>query len=339
MLSKEFHNIKISVVIPVYNVEKYVGRCLQSVVDQRIFKQLDIVVVNDGSTDSSLAICQSFAKQYNNIKVISQENSGLAAARITGLDYCQEDYITFIDSDDFIEDDCMEILLNLILSYNADIAQINYYAYFEDRQKVKTTSDTSTKVFNNFEDSLHDLLIPENYLRYGVCGSLFKKEILKQTYFREKDHINEDIFFKIKALKAAKTVVVDNSAHKYAYVQRGNSLMRSPFSEKKLHILEIYQDLLTMDLTTRERQLIEVKLILSKIELAEQMNDKARNNQHLAKVKQQLMTDIKNFNVSEYKAILDRRTLTKIYLGKISPALYRKAVKLYMTIKHKFNKL
>lgn len=339
MLNKTFQNLKISIVIPVYNVENYVERCLQSVVNQTIFKQLDIVVVNDGSTDSSLNICRSFAKRYNNIEIISQENSGIAAARMTGLKYCQGDYIHFIDSDDFIENDCLESLLNLLLDYNADIAQINYYAYFENGQKIKSTSNTSKKVFNNIEESLYDVLIQENYLRYAVWGTLYRKNIFDHAYFRKKDYIGEDAFFKIKALKAAKTVVVDNSAHKYAYVQRDNSLMHSPFSEKKLDILEVYQDLLTMDLTTRERQLIEVKLILSKIELAEQMNDEARNNQHLAKVKQQLMIDIKNFNVSEYKAILDRRTLTKIYLGKISPALYRKAVKLYMTIKHKFNKL
>ena len=94
--------VKVSVIIPVYNVEKYLGECLESIIDQSL-EDIEIVCVNDGSTDNSLSILESYAELDNRIKIISQENHGLAAARNTGLKNINGDYVYFIDSDDFLE--------------------------------------------------------------------------------------------------------------------------------------------------------------------------------------------------------------------------------------------
>lgn len=114
----------ITLVIPIYNIENYLGRCLDSVINQT-YKDLEIILVNDGSTDNSLEICESYAKEDSRIKIINKNNGGLSSARNVGLDACKGDYVTFIDSDDWVSLDYIEILYKNIIDNNADISIIN----------------------------------------------------------------------------------------------------------------------------------------------------------------------------------------------------------------------
>ena len=111
----------ISVIIPIYNVEKYLCRCLDSIISQS-YKDLEIILVDDGSPDNSPSICDSYARNDNRIKVIHKTNGGLSAARNTGLKYAMGDFISFIDSDDYIEPKMYEILFNLITKFDSDIS-------------------------------------------------------------------------------------------------------------------------------------------------------------------------------------------------------------------------
>ena len=119
----EKNNFLISVIVPVYNVEKYINRCIDSILSQT-YGYLEIILVDDGSKDSSGIICDAYKKIDSRIKVIHKENGGLSSSRNIGLDLCKGDYICFIDSDDWIAADTIEHLLLMITKYDGDCAQI-----------------------------------------------------------------------------------------------------------------------------------------------------------------------------------------------------------------------
>ena len=121
----------ISVIIPVYNVEKYINRCVDSVIHQS-YTNLEIILVDDGSPDNCPTICDNYSKQDSRIKVIHKKNGGLSDARNVGIEHSKGKYITFIDSDDYISNDYVEILYKLITKYNSKIAVADNYIFYED---------------------------------------------------------------------------------------------------------------------------------------------------------------------------------------------------------------
>lgn len=110
----------ISIIVPVYKVEKYLDKCVESIVEQT-YKNLEIILVDDGSPDNCPAMCDEWAKKDSRIKVIHKKNGGLSSARNAGLDGCTGDYIYFLDSDDYIADNCIEMLFNAIVSDGSDM--------------------------------------------------------------------------------------------------------------------------------------------------------------------------------------------------------------------------
>ena len=121
---------QITVILPVYNVEKYLKQCLDSIVNQT-FKDFECLCVNDGSTDNSLSILQEYAQKDKRFKIITQKNGGTSVARNTGIKHTNTKYLTFIDSDDWITENYLEILYNKIEETNADIVRASYKFYFE----------------------------------------------------------------------------------------------------------------------------------------------------------------------------------------------------------------
>ena len=137
---------KISVIVPIYNVEQYLRKCIDSIINQT-YKNLEIILVDDGSWDNSPRICDEYAKRDNRIKVIHKKNGGLADARNTGLKMITGNYISFIDSDDYIEKTMYEKMIKVILKYNADIIECNLnYKY--GNQLITMTEGYKTQEFN-----------------------------------------------------------------------------------------------------------------------------------------------------------------------------------------------
>ena len=137
---------KISIIVPVYNTEKYLSKCLNSLIKQT-YKDIEIIVVNDGSKDKSLEIAKKIAKQDNRIKVFNKENGGLSSARNFGIEKASGEYIGFVDSDDYIKENMFEILYNMIKEANAKIAICGWYLV-EDNQIISI----------NFEDADYEEL-------------------------------------------------------------------------------------------------------------------------------------------------------------------------------------
>lgn len=195
-------NQKVSIIIPVYNVEKYLSQCLDSVLEQT-FTDLDILVIDDGSTDRSGSICDEYAAKESRIRVFHTENKGLSAARNYGLDRCNGDYIAFLDSDDWLENRAIELLVESILSEDADIAVCGHYVEWEDYSEVGSVPDaprisTGNAIVNEY---LHGIGIGVQ-----IWNKLYRSNILYRIRFPE-HRLYEDIATTYKFLETANRLV------------------------------------------------------------------------------------------------------------------------------------
>ncbi|MGE4284436.1 MAG: glycosyltransferase family 2 protein [Clostridia bacterium] len=234
-------NPKISIIVPVYNVEKYIGRCVESLLAQT-YKNIEILLINDGSTDNSLALCKELEAKYQNIiKVLNQENKGQSSARNYGLQNISGEFIGFVDSDDWIEKDMYEYLHNLIVANDADVAQIDFVMSNRFPFEVKNPQE-KLELFNDKEILQYFMTTTTTTTgSYSVCRCLFKKDLLSRLYFRE-GKINEDIDYKYLALSRAKRFVVSNQI-KYVYFQGSSSTTRGGLRRKDFDLYDAAEEL------------------------------------------------------------------------------------------------
>ena len=221
----------ISVIIPVYKVEKYLKRCVNSVINQT-YKNLEIILVDDGSPDNCGKICDEYAKKDNRIKVIHKENGGAASSRNKGLDIATGRYICFVDSDDYVEKGFIERLHALVTDNDADIAQCGYCETFDGEAKF-VYSDEEISIFCG-EEMIEKLYSDgeQQIATVVLWTKIYKREIFNEYRLLE-GIMYEDEALMPKLLYSAKKVVVSKD-RLYAYFMSQNSVMRTPFSMKKL---------------------------------------------------------------------------------------------------------
>lgn len=175
--------MKVSVIIPVYNVEKYLRRCLDSVVNQT-YKDIEVILVNDGSPDNSKEICEEYVAKYSNIQLINQKNAGLGAARNTGLQYITGNAVTFVDSDDWLELDAIEYYVASMKKSDADIVvtqTIRKKEYFSNEGTNGTT--IKEEVLNQEQFAKKYFKIDGNNIEYYACAKLYKREIAREVKY------------------------------------------------------------------------------------------------------------------------------------------------------------
>ena len=229
---------KITVIVPVYNVENYLEKCLDSLINQT-YKNIEIIVINDGSTDNSGEICQEYAQKDNRIVYIEKENGGLSDARNVGLDKMTGSYVTFIDSDDWIEQDYIETLYKKIVEYQADIAVGNYYSYNEDEETYyfHIYGDSYyEKVYDNISifENLYESQEMKSFALISAWGKLYKAKLFDYLRF-DKGKLGEDGYFNQKIYLSVNKVVYLNKGL-YAYRQRSGSITNT-WTEKWMHAL------------------------------------------------------------------------------------------------------
>jgi glycosyltransferase involved in cell wall biosynthesis len=215
---------KISVIVPIYNTEKFLNRCIESIINQT-YKNVEIILVDDGSTDSCPEICDRYAKIDSRIKVIHKKNEGVAVARNSGLDIATGDYIGFVDSDDFINPNMYEKMLIVAIDEGADIVQCGY-------TNTETTGNITRKIelkeeiiVGRYNSSYH-YAKGENTTNF-VCNKLFSKHIFDNIRF-PKTIVSEDFVVNVKAYyKCKKTVVISDTL--YNYVINENSVSNRNF--------------------------------------------------------------------------------------------------------------
>lgn len=205
-------DVKISVVLPVYNVANYLRKCLDSLVNQT-FEDFEVICVNDGSTDLSLGILEGYALSDSRFKIISQENQGLSGARNTGIQHVQGEYVVFVDSDDWLEENALEELYNHVKGFDSDITMFKFKFYDEK------TSEFSEGPFSNLE-VIDPTFYTGNFNYYDVLDIIFKishapfNKLYKTSFLRDLDakflygSYYEDLEFFYKVFLKAKKVSV-----------------------------------------------------------------------------------------------------------------------------------
>lgn len=204
----------ISVIIPVYNSEKHLKNCIESVLNQT-YPNLEIILVNDGSTDSSQRIIDELALNHSEIRTVAQMNSGVSAARNKGLEISKGDFIGFVDSDDTVHPEMYRKLYDNLKKHDAGISHCGYE--METSEGKKKFYGTGELKVQNREEALISLL-NDHLFEPSVCNKLFKKEILKNIKFDTQIRFNEDLLFNVEAfINTRKSVYHDLTLYTYTY--------------------------------------------------------------------------------------------------------------------------
>lgn len=226
---------KISVIVPVYNVEQYLERCVDSIISQT-YTNLEIILVNDGSTDNSGKLCDELAKKDERIRVIHKENGGLSDARNRGIDEAESDLVGFIDSDDYIDSDMYEVLLKNLNNTDADLSMCALYDVYNNTPEAQVTNKETWKLSS---EQAIKMVMEAKILSVTAVNKLYRKSLFTDLKF-EVGKIAEDAFIMIKLLDKCEKIVATNEK-KYYYVHRENSITTQKFSTKFLNVIEAYE--------------------------------------------------------------------------------------------------
>ncbi len=219
---------KVSMIIPVYNVEKYLKKCVESVINQTL-KDIEIILINDGSTDNSPEICNQYAQQDERIKLITQENKGLSAARNTGMKFAKGDYIAFLDSDDWIDLNFCEKLYNSAIDTDADIAAASIIRKRKYHQKYRV----KYRKIEAFTDLQRKIEVCKGPQCCYVWNKIYKKSALEKSgvIFREGVYF-EDMEFTMRILKELNKLITVPGASYYYRVNHKSIVKTTSRNEK-----------------------------------------------------------------------------------------------------------
>lgn len=217
---------KISVVIPVYNSMKSIRDCYKSINNQT-YQNLEIIIINDGSTDSTLEICQEIASYDNRVNIYSKKNAGVSSARNFGITHSSGQYLMFVDSDDILEPNACEKLITVAQKYNADVVCCNYYINYNkinwnDTKKIEIF-ESSSKAIQNYYNEFN--------IKTCIWNKIYKKNIVQ--LFDETLVTAEDSLFTLEVICSAKRIVCIPE-YLYHYISGSESLTRSTLTHKKI---------------------------------------------------------------------------------------------------------
>lgn len=244
----DFCGEKLSVIVPIYNVEEYLDECIKSIVNQT-YKNLEIILVDDGSPDHCPELCDIWAEKDSRIKVIHKENGGVSSARNAGLDAAIGDFIAFVDSDDYLDFDMYEIMLTQMREHNADMAQCGI---------VRENADGSVEVWDSFDAPI---VVMDNtqllcsvgeaagVLPVSPCNKIFKAEVIDVIRYDESLKYAEDTLFNFSAARNINKAVIQN-VPRYHYVNNSGSASHQKFSSSRFDehkVMDIIFDMAAND--------------------------------------------------------------------------------------------
>lgn len=321
----------ISVIVAIYNSEKYLSQCIESIVNQT-FKALDIILVNDGSTDDSGKIADKYAEQDSRIRVIHKENGGLVSARKAGVVEAKGKYITYIDSDDYIDLDLFEKMYKWVQSENADVVACGYVrdAANGEQYEVKNGIESGVYADEKIATFYQRMINFGTYYTVGVfpslCLKLFRRELFieNQLSVPEEITMGEDSACTFPALLKAKCIVVDNDICGYHYCEIEGSMTKSfnrnyftNLSVLYEHLKSIYQNYPNYDLD-KQLELFRLSMLydgVDKIRCSEDMtsDEKKRYLNHEVREKS-VFRNLDEVDMSEFPEKAGKRLLW-IYKG------------------------
>ena len=222
---------KISVIIPVYNSQEFLDACLSSVL-QQTYQNFEIILVDDGSTDGSAALCDQWVERDSRIHTIHQKNQGVSAARNRGLVAATGDLVSFIDSDDRLEEDMYEFLVKLVQDYGADIAHCGYKRMSETGAVLKQVSGTHIVLCQRPEEAI-SCMLEGRYFVGGLWNKLYTYRSIKNLKFCTELKNNEDILFNAMAFQNAQKIVFADET-KYLYYEHSSSACNQMREERQM---------------------------------------------------------------------------------------------------------
>ena len=240
-------NLQLSIIVPVYNVEKYLQRCMESLLTQNI-SNYEIILVDDGSKDKSSEICNEYASKYSFVRVIHKENEGLGYARNSGLAVAKGKYVSFVDSDDTVSSEHFRELLRVAEKYHADACLGGMTDVYETHEVV-SRHPFAGRVFNKQE--VMEILLPsmlgydeygQNYSGMSVCIGIFCREIIEQNnirFYSEREYISEDVIFDIEFMSHSHIVAINELAG-YNYYHNVGTLTTKYRPERFEQIKKLY---------------------------------------------------------------------------------------------------
>ncbi len=306
----------LSVIIPVYNVKPYLKRCIDSVLNQT-YQNIEIILINDGSTDGSKEICEEYAKNKKVI-FIDQINRGQAAARNRGLDVASGDYIGFLDSDDYIDENMYEILIELLLKYQRDISACASVNVDINGHKYNCSADNEKIILIEKEQLLGDLYCNQN-ARSEVWNKVFRKEIIGKLRFKEGQKFEEIYFDRKVFMNSNGCVFINKQMHHYLFVRAGNT--NSEFSESKMIVFDelddVIEDLKDINCLEEAEKIKAMKLLFAIL-----LGDQALRLGTTSQIKDRLREEFKKQKKANKGNKYTKRIKFREVLFSISPRLY-----------------
>lgn len=311
-------NELISIIVPVYKAEKYLDRCVESIVSQT-YTNLEIILIDDGSPDNCPKMCDKWAKKDSRIKVIHKENGGAASARNAGLEAVTGDYIGFVDSDDYIDENMFSDLISSVCTNNSDIAICN-------TNDLDSNGNIALRSLN-----INDVIVDKYSLitlkKGGFFGAvlwncLFKKELWDNIRFPEYRKHEDVAVLPYVYYKANKISFVDKALYYYSFVD--DSIMNSGFSEKDLVLIEIYDK--KLDFFKNDTHYDEIfigALSMLRYILLSNCNEKSSEYKQFKKYSKSLLKRAKMEGIK-----LSGKKKLSFTVCFISPKLYSKFIKL-----------
>lgn len=232
---------KISVIVPIYQVEEYLEKCIESIIHQT-YRNLEIILVDDGSKDNCPSICDQYQKMDNRIIVIHKENGGLSSARNAGLDIATGDLVTFVDSDDYIEEDMLKVLSSNMEEHTCDISVCFWKEVFDGESKAEKTIERKKQHNVECLDKVQAMekMLYQRGTDSCAWGKLFKMSLFEEIRFPV-SKIYEDIAIMYYVFDRAGKVVFTDYAG-YGYLQRNTSIMKENFSENKMSLIAFVEE-------------------------------------------------------------------------------------------------
>lgn len=297
----------ISVIVPVYNVEKYLRRCMDSIV-QQTYKNIEIIIVDDGSIDSSGKISDEYAKKDKRIKVIHKQNGGLSDARNVALDIIKGKYIAFIDSDDSISNDYIEYLYNLLKKNNADMGICDSQVCYNDL--IQVNNEPENIIVYSKDEVIKEMLYANHYF-ISAWGKIYKKELLNNVRY-PKGQIYEDINTTYLIYLSSNKIACSNQ-RKYYYYLHPNSITTSKFDSKHFELIKA-TDVMTTDL---EKKYPELKMAIMRRRVYSRLSVlcKMINSNYQGKEKKEVIGYIQKYGRDVLKdALAPKRDKISIFI-------------------------
>lgn len=329
MLSK-----KVSIIVPIYKVGDYLRKCVDSIVNQT-YKNLEIILVDDGSPDNCPAICDELEKTDERIKVIHKENGGLSDARNAGMDISTGDYIGFVDSDDYVDADMFETLVRAIEEHNADISCCRYTRVWDDGETEQIGNDGKVYVYEGI-DGLKEYLYAKT-LDPFACAKLYKAELLGNKICISHKHrfikgiVGEDNPFNIELLKNTSRMVVLGKPM-YNYLQsRDGAITSASVSQKKIDSV-FYWDSVSKDCKENYPELLEYALRRQALFYVGLYNMIYKDNNYTEEIAVIRKFAKENYNIIKSSNICEKSVKLSVLLIAKAPRLYAVIMRLYKRV-------